>query len=246
MGFLFKAKLEENLIFYVLIIRNSLFKFKINKIMKKHLTFSAFLLLSLFLLTGCGNSQSNTNQSTSSSSDVNKAEANVPGRNNRPDYGQPDREADVRGIVKTIVGNEVDVLKIDRPMGGRASSTNPNVGDNTNDRPAISLAGGTPGAGGPGGGGFRGPGGAGMAGGPGGAPDENSRTAMLATLKEMSTGEEKVIIPVGIKMLKSSTDGKSREMIEANLSDVINDKMITIWLNQSVTDKKVAEFVLIN
>jgi hypothetical protein len=83
-------------------------------------------------------------------------------------------------------------------------------------------------------------------GGPGGAQDENSRATMLAELKKISTGEEKVIIPVGIKMLKSSANGTKREMVEANLSDITNDKMITIWLNQSVTDKKVAEFVLIN
>ena len=35
-------------------------------------------------------------------------------------------------------------------------------------------------------------------------------------------------------------------MIEASLSDITPDKSITIWLNSDVTDKKVAEFVLIN
>ena len=42
-------------------------------------------------------------------------------------------------------------------------------------------------------------------GGPGGGPESAStsdRAAMLAKIKAMSTGEEKVIIPVGIKMLK--------------------------------------------
>ncbi|MFA6513927.1 MAG: hypothetical protein WCT50_01385 [Patescibacteria group bacterium] len=215
--------------------------------MKKTLIFSAFLLFSLVLLTGCGNGEAKNNQTTGDKTGTPTAiEANNigrPGRNNQPDFGQPERAADVRGIVKSIVGNEANILKIERG-NGRASSTEAMAGGSEN-KAAVSLTR-TPGvpAGGPGGGmggGMGGPGG-----GMGGTQDATSRAAMLAALKEMSTGEEKVIIPVGIKMLKSSTDGTKREMVEANLSDITNDKMITIWLNQSVTDKKVAEFVLIN
>jgi len=86
---------------------------------------------------------------------------------------------------------------------------------------------------------------------PGGQDSDSSdsRAKMMDALKEMSTGEEKITIPVGIKMLKSSTstdDSGKKEMVEATLSDLTADKMITVWLNASVTDKKVAEFVLIN
>jgi hypothetical protein len=49
-------------------------------------------------------------------------------------------------------------------------------------------------------------------------------------------------------MLKSSVnaDTNKREMVEATLADITADKFITIWLNTSVTDKKVADFILIN
>jgi hypothetical protein len=84
----------------------------------------------------------------------------------------------------------------------------------------------------------------------GGVAGENadSRAQMLAKLKEMSTGEETITIPVGIQMLKSSTntDNGKREMVEASIADLSADKTITVWLNAAVTDKKVAEFVLIN
>jgi hypothetical protein len=87
----------------------------------------------------------------------------------------------------------------------------------------------------------------GQFGGPGGGTD-SSRAEMLEKIKEMSTGEDKIIIPVGIRMLKfdSSSDNKQREAIEAVLSDVSADKTITVWLNHDIKDKKVAEFVLIN
>jgi hypothetical protein len=100
-------------------------------------------------------------------------------------------------------------------------------------------------------GGAGGPGG--MPGGPGGMPGgpgetgTTDRATQMAALKAMSTGEETIIIPVGIKMMKSSSTGeKKMEMVEASLTDITADKMITIWLNTSVSDKKVAEFVLIN
>ena len=64
----------------------------------------------------------------------------------------------------------------------------------------------------------------------------------------MSTGEEKVIIPVGIQMLKADPNntGKQRTMVEATISYITADKMVTIWLDATVTDKKVASFVMIN
>jgi methyl coenzyme M reductase subunit C len=78
-----------------------------------------------------------------------------------------------------------------------------------------------------------------------GANSETDRATLMAQMKAMSTGEETITIPVGIKMLKAGTDNP-RSMVEANISDVTADKMITVWLDSSVTDKKVASFVLIN
>jgi hypothetical protein len=220
--------------------------------MKKALALSSILLFSVVILTGCGqtqksSNQANDNQATGTTSKQNN-DSLRPSRDNRPDFGQPDREADVRGLVKSIVGNEVDVLKVEMP-GRQASSTAAANTENANVQREVGASLTTTGVptGVPAGGGA----GMGMGGGPGGAggpgeQDADSRAKMLETLKAMSSGEDKIVIPVGIKMLKSSSGNGSREMIEANLSDITADKMITIWLNQSVTNKKVAEFVLIN
>jgi len=161
--------------------------------------------------------------------------------NRRPDFGQPDTQPEIRGLVKSVVGNEVTVLKIDQPQRGASSST-PNGEAASTRKNSLSL-GGT----GNGGSGMR-PGG-GMGGGearPGGeAGTDTNRTELLAQIKAMSTGEEKIVIPVGIKMLKADSNN-SRTMVEATISDVTADKMITVWLNSAITDKKVASFVLIN
>jgi hypothetical protein len=148
--------------------------------------------------------------------------------------------------VTSIVGNEVGVLKIAVGGGRRASSTPSTEASTTANPAALSLGGATGNrAGGPGGsagGGF-------VGGGPGGpVGGQTDRTAMLAQLKAMSTGQETIIIPIGIKMMKFSVDGntQNRTAVEANLTDITADKMITVWLNSGVTNKKVAEFVLIN
>lgn len=171
-----------------------------------------------------------------------------------PDFGQPDKTPDIQGIIKSVVGNEVTVLKVEVAFaGGRASSTSRTASSSDSaiggGAPAISL-GATGSMGRPTGGGEMPGGGRGgnVAGGGVAGENADSRAQMLAKLKEMSTGEETITIPVGIQMLKSSTntDNGKREMVEASIADLSADKTITVWLNAAVTDKKVAEFVLIN
>jgi hypothetical protein len=86
-------------------------------------------------------------------------------------------------------------------------------------------------------------------GGPPGQGNQTSETRaqMLEKMKAMSTGEEIVVIPIGIQMLKSgdNTAGEKAEMVEASLKDMTADKMVTIWVDGNVKDKKVASFVLI-
>ena len=145
----------------------------------------------------------------------------------RPDFGQPERQPDISGIVKSIVGNEVKIIKLERPARDQ------NIINDSNNQDSIRL-------------GF----GSGMGEGRGSFGRDRStqdRTEMLARMKEMSTGEEKIIIPVGIQMLKFSqfdADGNP-EIIEATLTDIIPDKMIKIWLDENISDKKIASFVLI-
>jgi len=212
--------------------------------MKKNIILPILGLSLVVVLAGCSINKkdiSNTGQGQIAGSG--RAGEDGPSGPRQPDFGQPDRNPDSRGIVKSIVGNEVTILKVDGGFGRRASSSAEDSTPGTEvkiDTPAVSLTGAV--AGRPGGMGM------GMGGGQGGRePGSGDRTAMLEALKEMSTGEETIIIPVGIQMLKASdSDNGRREMVEASLSDISSDKSLMIWLNASVTDKKVAEFVLIN
>jgi hypothetical protein len=89
-------------------------------------------------------------------------------------------------------------------------------------------------------------GGPGMGGGDRG--DRENGDEMIEMIKERATGKETIIVPVGIKMLKFSsedTEQRKREMIEANLSDIKSDSIITVWLNGDITDRQIADFVLI-
>ena len=223
---------------------------------KKFILISSVLSFSLFILTGCGSTKTAPASSQNSQNQTNSTAGQTGQRRGMPDYGQPSRPEDIRGIVKSITGNQASIILMAAPVGGRgrASSTTATSSTSTNNTPSITLSGatGATGAGrGAGGGGFGGAGGGrpgGGAGGPGGAGGTTDRTAMIDQIKKLSTGEADVTIPVGIQMLKSSTNSTTnkREMVEATLSDITADKFITIWLNQSVTDKKIAEFVLIN
>jgi len=208
----------------------------------------SFLALSL-VLTGCAkSSQTADNQAG--------PDNGRPGQMRQPDFGQPDRMPDIRGIVKSIVGNEVTVLKIDMPTGGRTASSTPKQDQagvaGAASKNAVSLVGASGVPNGV-------PGGGRMMGGVGGPGEQTTETRaqMLAKLKEMSTGEEKIIIPVGIRMLKMDVSGNNRTMVEATLADITADKNITVWVSAdasasatasttAVASRKVAEFVLIN
>jgi hypothetical protein len=214
--------------------------------MKRILIVSTFLFAVLITVSACSKEPATDGAQKGSQN------AGQPGPGERgqrmPDFGQPDRVPDVRGVVKSIVGNEATILKIDMKAGrGQNASSTPANGDasNTRQAPAISLSGNT--RNGAGGGARAWTGGAGGPGGPGGS-GTTDRAAMLERMKAMSTGEETITIPVGIQMLKSSSDtaAKQRTMVEATLSDITSDKSVTIWLASSTTDKKIAEFVLIN
>jgi len=212
--------------------------------MKKSITFLSLILAVGFLTTACSSNTSNNNASGDNNGTASSTSRRGGAR--MPDFGQPDRKPDVMGIVKSIAGNQVTILKIDRPnrgAGGPGSATSTDQ-----KRPAtLSLGGAT--GGGQGGG--RPGGGGGFMG--GGRPGSNSgapvdRAAMLENLKKQSTGEVTVTIPVGIKMLiPDATDTTSNppKMNEATLVDVKADKMLNIWLNQDVKDQSVAEFVFV-
>lgn len=197
--------------------------------MKKTFTFILLIIL-VFSLTGCGKTG-------------NKNGGNGNGGSlefRRPDFGQPESRPDITGIVKTIIGNEVTVIKFEQPNMDNGQGGEEENGEEDNGA-RIS-----PGATFGGGGGGHGGGFGGMGGSRGGSQNNGDRGAFLEMMKEMSTGEEKITIQVGIRMLKFSEGGDAdREAIEATLSDIKVDKMISVWLDDSVTDRNLASFVLI-
>ncbi|MFA5318675.1 MAG: hypothetical protein WC323_04390 [Patescibacteria group bacterium] len=201
------------------------------RIIKRNFLF--FLLLAVAItLSACANKQ------VAKNSDI---------INRRPDFGQPERPADISGIVASIIGNEVTVLKIERPDRDNANNA---AGNDSGDAEAEGQSrnlgtafngssGRIPGAGGVAGGGMRGG---------GFAMNADNQAQILERMKEMSSGEEKVIIPVGIQMLKPDSENTTGEisMMEATLSDITANKMLRIWFDENITDKNIATFVVVN
>lgn len=194
--------------------------------MKRTTVFAVFFiaLLTLLILTACGKKQATTD----SKGDIFR----------RPDFGQPERLADISGIVKSVIGNEVTIIKIERPTREQSEQGESEEGEQRPTNLGTTLNGGSTG-------------GRGMGRFGGGHPpdegDEDSRAAMLERMKEMSSGEETVTIPVGIQMLKPDTNSEAGrgERLEATLADITADKMIQVWLDENVTDRKIGSFVLI-
>ncbi len=149
-------------------------------------------------------------------------------------FERPEEKADISGIVKTIVGNEATILKIERP-GISENVDNGNV-DTKNDESETEQESRPDGGMGMG---------MGMGGGMGGrlntGTEDEESAERLEMLKSMSTGEERIIIPVGIKMLKSD-DG---EATIATLDNITKDQMLMIWIDKTITDKNIATFVMI-
>lgn len=198
--------------------------------MKKIIILTTFVI-ALFALTACSSEQS---------VGVDEKKDVVSGDFRRPDFGQPQKTPDIQGLVSSIVGNEVTILKIERGQvnDGGADEEIQNEDDNSQSGKTITMGTGSmPGMdrGGRGIGGNR--------------PDmdEDMQDQMLEKIKAMSTEEETVLIPVGIQMLKPNTvsDTEEESILEASLEDIEKNTMLQIWLNEDITDRKVAEFVLI-
>ena len=213
--------------------------------MKKNILGAVFLISLGILLSGCSSqNQTETSNTSGSSGD----ETTVAAR--------PDRDADIVGMVKSMEGNIATILLLDTsalPGGGQGMGMpegmeNTEAAD-TETQSATLNAGVITGAtgGGPGGGGGMMMGGGPGGGGPMGEDGETDNSAMLEMMEEMSIGEEEVVIPVGIAMVKNSfdEDSKKSEEVAADFTDVAENSMVTIWLDESVTDRNVAEYVVI-
>ena len=148
------------------------------------------------------------------------------------DFERPEEKPNISGIVKTIIGNEITILKIERP-GISSTEDNENVDakkDESEREQELRTGGGM---------------GMGMGGGMGGrlntGTEDEESAERLEMLKSMSTGEEKITVPIGIKMLKSANG----EATIATLDDITKDQMLMIWIDEAITDKNIATFVMI-
>jgi len=139
----------------------------------------------------------------------------------------PEREAEINGVIKSIDANQIVVAIVERQSGGNAVAI-------TEDGEKTVAIGGTTDTRIPG---------SGMGGGSN-RDSSISDADRLAKLLERSTGQVTITVPVGIAMTKFSEDGDG-EKIEATLSDLKSGKMLSVWLNENIEDRKVAEFVSI-
>ena len=186
-----------------------------------------------FVLTGCSIQKNEEKQSGNNSNSFDQ----ISQKRRLPDFQRPEGKASVSGIVKNILGNELTVLKIER-QGGFEGGTNSGskVAAKKTERKIQPLN--ITGLAGSARGGMR----RGMEGGRPPVSENEDSDERLQILKELSMGEEKVIIPVGIKMLKND-DG---EMVEATLEDIKKDIMLMIWTDQNISERNIANFVIIN
>ncbi|MBU2567026.1 hypothetical protein KKG46_05735 [Patescibacteria group bacterium] len=201
-----------------------------------------FALLSFFLLPGCGTSNAN-----------NVDMADRPAENLI--VQRPERDPDMMGMVSNLVGNQATILLFNEEDMPFATSTRSAQGSSQggqdqgagfNPSAAFGATGGAVGAGRGMGGGF-----SGAAGGQGPDGQAFDRDAMLAARDEMikelkakSIGSETVTIPVGIPIIGGGRSGADQGgASQISFSEIQKDSLITIWLNQDITDKNVAEFV---
>jgi len=164
------------------------------------------------------------------------------GQFNNANISLPDRDADVVGVVKSMTGNQVAISQIDMDVmmekmrANMPTTSSTNAGDTEKKTSNLVQTTGVPGGGRTGGGNFTGSGRPGGMAGAGGSEDAiAARDTMLKELLKDSKGDIDLIIPVGIQM--TSRGG------EASLADVKVGSMLNVWLNQEITDRKIAEFV---
>lgn len=75
--------------------------------------------------------------------------------------------------------------------------------------------------------------------------DEATRMALKAEINSATLWEIKLTIPVWIAMTKKTAQWTDAPLVEASLADVKIWWYLSVWLNQEITDKKIADFVKI-
>jgi len=189
--------------------------------MKKAIIFAVFIL-SLFGLSACTGQSSDNNEikNTQNTGDIN--------------IQRPERTSDIAGVIRSINGNEMLVALMNRSA---QSEVDPNTeeSDSKSSADLSSALSRTSGGMRPGGGGGT------------GAGSDMSEADRLAMILEKSEENVKVLVPVGIAMIKGGAmgamDEEEAEVEVASFSDLVAGKTVNVWLDQAHEDRKVAEFI---
>ncbi len=185
------------------------------KLIIKFVSLCIILLITVMGFSACtsGNSAENSEQ------------------NSIQQYQKPESEANIVGIIKTMVGNEITITQYD--LSEIEEKTPTTI---TEEEKTTIVASGGIGSGG------------GMGGGTGNGSGDP--TAIFDSME--SLGDIKITIPVGIQMIKTGggrikteEQNNTPQDNNASLEDVKVGGMLTIWLNKEIADRNIAEFVVI-
>lgn len=161
----------------------------------------------------------------------------------------PDRDPDIVGMIEAVSGNEITVLEFDPDTADVPMTGTQSVKKSTSEN-AISLGqtssmpsgGGMPG-GGPGGESSRSSSSSSKSSSSSSGNSSSNRETIMAELKSASTGKQKIIVPIGISILKvANAEGGTQEE-NTSFTDLTSDTMVKIWLKKTEDGKSVAEFV---
>jgi len=75
--------------------------------------------------------------------------------------------------------------------------------------------------------------------------DEAERIKLKEEILNATLGDVKVLINIGIPMVKKTSQGPDAETVDGSLADLKIGGVVSVWLDNNVADKNVAEFVKI-
>lgn len=153
----------------------------------------------------------------------NNSKSSVDSDNDSQTFVEPEEDASIYGMITSVKGNKITILKFDLSTMPGAKSDEVASSESASEN-AISLGqtssmpgggkGGPPSGGGPSG--F------------GGGNSSTTRQTKLEELKSTSIGLETIEVPVGIPVVvQSSSGGQYSE--SGNLRDLVSDTLVVIW-----------------
>lgn len=168
----------------------------------------SIMLISVMVLAGCSASETEVVESADITDEISVSEEIIDKKI------VPERRAEVSGVVKEIIGNEVIIALLlkensSASEGGEATEL-------TDEEKAAKQAANK-------------------------AAREAGKTGTGSTSTELSGETIELIIPVGTIIIESSGTG---ELIELNIADIYREMSVKIWLLEGAeTDVNLAEFV---